>query len=140
MRRIVTFNNVSADGYFAAADGGLDWVIDDPELSRSVMETSRVDTALFGRVTYQQFESFWPHAAEDPATPPELRVFADALNKMAKVVFSTTLKRVTWKNSRLLHEIVPAEIERMKQEPGDDIIIFGSASIVQKLTEHGLNR
>src|SRR5712691_3748533 len=104
MRRIVTFNNVSADGYFAGIDGGLDWVVPDPDLSKSVMEAGRVDTGLFGRVTYQQFESFWPHAAEDPATPPELRVFADALNKMAKVVFSRTLKRVTWKNSKLLRE------------------------------------
>ncbi len=102
------------------------------------METSNVDTVLFGRVTYQQFESFWPHAAEDPATPPELRVFADALNKMVKVVFSTTLKRVTWKNSKLLHEIVPGEIERMKQGPGGDMIIFGSASVAQKLTDHSL--
>ncbi len=78
MRRIVTFNNVSADGYFAGIDGGLDWVVDDPESSKSVMETSNVDTVLFGRVTYQQFESFWPNAAEDPATLPRLRVFADA--------------------------------------------------------------
>ncbi|MGH9194912.1 MAG: dihydrofolate reductase family protein [Acidimicrobiia bacterium] len=139
MRRIVTFNNVSADGYFAAKDGNLDWVVQDPELDQFVMKEGRaVDTVLFGRVTYEQFESFWPGVAKDPNAPPELLLFAKPLEAMTKVVFSKTRDTVTWKNSRLVRDIVPRDIERMKREEGGDIIVFGSGSVVTALSEYGL--
>jgi dihydrofolate reductase len=57
---------------------------------------------------------------------------------MTKLVFSRTLKDVTWRNSRLLRELDPREIETMKQQPGKDMIVFGSGSIVSQLTQHGL--
>ena len=76
MRRILAFNHVSADGYFAAPDGGLGWVVQDPELDRSIMADADRQAAmgsgpdpgtiLFGRRTYEQFESFWPHEFWDP--------------------------------------------------------------------------
>ena len=59
-------------------------------------------------------------------------------NETPKLVFSRTLKEVTWKNSRLLHEFDPREIEAMKRQPGKDMIVFGSGSIVSQLTQHGL--
>jgi len=67
-RRIVMFNRVAADGYFAAPDGKLDWVVPDPELDRSAaeaIERADIDTILFGRRTYEQFAAFWPHALDD---------------------------------------------------------------------------
>src|SRR5262249_60563516 len=80
MRRIVAFNNVSADGFYCGADGGLGWVIQDPGLDRSIMAGadrsaalgSGTDpgTILFGRRTYEQFESFWPHALDDSRAAP----------------------------------------------------------------------
>lgn len=83
------FNHVSADGYFSAPDGKLDWVIQDPEIGTSAAAASESDSAgtiLFGRRTYEQFESFWPHALADtpvsgsPHRPghgsPELRAMA----------------------------------------------------------------
>jgi dihydrofolate reductase len=57
---------------------------------------------------------------------------------MTKLVFSRTLKDVTWRNSRVLHELDPHEIEAMKRQPGNDMIVFGSGSIVSQLTQHGL--
>jgi dihydrofolate reductase len=69
---------------------------------------------------------------------PEHGVVAITLNKMTKLVFSRTLKDVTWKNSRLLRELDPREIETLQGQPGKDIIIFGSGSIVSQLTQHGL--
>jgi len=57
------------------------------------------------------------------------------LNEMTKLVFSRTLKDVTWRNSRLLHELDPREIETMKKQPGKDMIVFGSGSIVLNLLE-----
>lgn len=148
MRRIVMFNRVSAEGYFAAEDGGLGWVVPEPELDRAAADNlGGTGTLLFGRRTYEMFESFWPHAADasgtaaDPHAPgrsPEMRAMAEWINAATKLVFSRTRKEVTWRNSRLLSELDPGEIEALKSGPGGDIMIFGSGSIVSQLTAHGL--
>lgn len=148
MRKIVVFNRVSADGYFAGPDGGLDWVIPDEEVDRSgAAGIPRTDTVLFGRKTYDLMESFWPRALKedvvpDPHSPSrgsgQQNAFAVALNEMTKLVFSRTRKEVTWNNSRLVPEFDPREIETLKRQPGKDIIVFGSGSIVSQLTQHGL--
>ena len=150
MRRIVMFNWLTADGYFAAVDGNLSWVVPDEEQARAAAESiGGVDTVLFGRRTYELFEKFWPHALDDDvSTTPdphhpgrrsrEHRVIAVALNEMTKLVFSRTLKDVTWRNSRLVRALDPRDIEIMKNQPGKDMIVFGSGSIVSQLTQHGL--
>ena len=150
MRRIVAFNRVSADGYFATADGNLGWVVPDQEIDKLGGEAvpGSDNMILFGRRTYDMFESFWPHVvgdsptAPDPHAPgrqsPELRAMGVWINEATKVVFSRTRKGVTWKNSRLLHEFDPRAVEALKREPGRDIMIFGSGSIASQLTEHGL--
>lgn len=150
MRRIVTFNWQTADGYFAAPDGSLDWVVPDEEQATAAVEgIPGRDTVLFGRRTYERFERFWRHAVDDasPTAPDphrpgqqsrEHRAIAIWLNEVTKVVFSRTLKDVTWRNSRLVHELDPREIETMKRQPGKDMIAFGSGSIVSPLTRHGL--
>lgn len=63
---------------------------------------------------------------------------ARSLNEMTKLVFSKTLKDVSWRNSRMVRDLSPAEIQMMKQQPGKDMIIFGSGSIVSQLTQHSL--
>jgi dihydrofolate reductase len=150
MRRIVTFNWVTADGYFAGSDGDLDWVVPDDEQARmAAKEISDFDTVLFGRRTYEIFEAFWGHVVVDDAGTvpdphhPERRSaehgkVAIALNNMTKLVFSKTLDRLTWKNSRLVHEFDPIEIKAMKEQPGKNFIVFGSGSVASQLTQHGL--
>jgi dihydrofolate reductase len=149
-RRIVVFNWLTADGYFAAPDGNLDWIVPDEEQARaSAQEILNYDTVLFGRRTYEVFEGFWGHlvvdasgAVPDPHHPGrrslEHGAIAVALNGMTKVVFSRTLKTVRWRNSRLLSEFDAQAIESMKGQPGKDMIVFGSGSIVSRLTQHGL--
>lgn len=148
-RQILMFNRVTADGYFAAPDGSLQWTVPDAEMDQEATGgMPGTDTVLFGRRTYELFEQFWPRAAEEPETAqdphdpkrrsPEIRAMAIFFNQVTKLVFSRTLKEVTWKNTRLLHEFDPREIEAMKKQPGKDMIIFGSGSIVSQLTEHGL--
>ncbi len=109
-RRIVTFTWVTADGYFAAADGNLDWVVPDEEQARAAAEgISGFDTVMFGRRTYELFEGFWRNAVvdesgaiPDPHDPGrrsrEHGAIAIALNRMTKVVFSRSMKAATWKN------------------------------------------
>jgi len=148
-RRIVTFNWVTADGYFAGSDGNLRWVVpDDEQAKAAVDDIPRFDTLLFGRVTYELFDGFWRHAVEDSTTAAdphrpgqrsrEHRAIAIWLNEANKVVFSRTLKNATWRNSRLLHELNPDEIATMKQQSGKDMMVFGSGSIASQLTQHGL--
>ena len=103
---------------------------------------------LFGRRTYQMFESFWPHVLNDSPEAPDphmpgrqsaaMRGMAVWIHEATKIVFSKSLKEVTWHNSRLFRDIEPANIDAMKKVPGGDIMIFGSGQIVSKLTALGL--
>ena len=148
-RRIVMFNWVTADGYFAGRDGNLAWVVpDEAQAQAAVAGISDFDTVLFGRRTYELFEGFWRHAVDDSSTVPdphhpgrrsrEHRVIALWLNAIMKVVFSSTLQDASWKPARVLHTFDPREIATMKRQPGKDMIVFGSGSLVSQLTQHRL--
>jgi dihydrofolate reductase len=148
------WNQVTADGYFAGPDGNLDWVVPDEELDQEVAEGIQrsetgpeAGTVLFGRRTYQQFESFWPYVLDSPkATDPHgggvisppMQAMAVMLNEATKLVFSRTLKEVTWTNSELRGELDAHDIKALKEQPGKDIMVFGSGSLVSQLTENGL--
>ena len=149
MRRIVVFNRVSADGYFATEDGTLDWTVPDEAIDEAgAARMQDFDTMLFGRHTYEAFESFWPHAetgagtASDPHTEGRrtktLSAMATWINQTPKWLFSTSKKRVTWQNSRLFPRLDPDELRALKHATGKDMIIFGSGSLVSQLTQHGL--
>ncbi len=147
-RRIVMFNQVSADGFFSAPDGGLDWVVSDPEIqARAVQGMPYTDTLLFGRRTYQQFASFWPLALKDlnangphgsNKRDPAFSAMANWLNDTKKLVFSKSLQEASWNNSELLNELEPKHIQALKKAPGKDLLLFGSATLVSQLSEHGL--
>lgn len=132
------FNRISIDGFFAGPNEEIDWFIHDPEVDEATHEIMHPDTTLLGRVTYQMFESYWPQVAKDPNAPEEARMIADELNQMTKVVFSKTLKEVTWENSKLVNGDVAEEARKLKQGDGADIVIFGSGTIVQQLAGQGL--
>ena len=148
-RKIVVFDRISADGYFSAADGALDWVVPDADLDKGAAgKLGHSDTMLFGRRTYDMFEKFWPHVLQDRATAPdphnpgrhtpEMRALAVWINSANKIVFSTTRTEVSWTNSELRSDIVPREIEALKAQPGKTIMVFGSGTVVSRLSELGL--
>ena len=149
MRRIVMFNNVSADGFFSTADGKLDWFVQEDGVYKASQESNpNIDTLLFGRKTYDMFEAYWPHAldesgtAKDPHHPEHrsaaIHDMAVFINDVKKIVFSRSRQSVTWKNSELIPELEPAKIKALKSGPGKDMMIFGSGSLVSQLTQHGL--
>jgi dihydrofolate reductase len=141
MRKLIVSERVTLDGYIAGLNGEMDWMEEffDEALANYESELQKsVDTTLFGRATYQGFESYWPKVALDPASPKGLAEYAQQLNATRKIVFSKTLSHVEWNNSVLLHEIDAESITKLKQEPESDMVIYGSASIVQALTNLGL--
>ena len=147
MRRIVMINWLSVDGFFAGPNGEIDWMVRDLEVDKALHEprpdqalpeSAGSDTMLLGNVTYTMFENSWPQIAEDPNAPEELHKLADEVIQMTKIVFSRTRKEVTWENSKLFNGNLIEEVKKLKQGKGAPIIVFGSGSIVQQLTDAGL--
>src|SRR5690348_16234723 len=139
MGKIITSTWVSLDGFIAGPNGEMDWVIVDEEMGKYEDDTvSESDTLLLGRVTYQSFAGSWPYVPDNPQASEGEKAYARKVNALRKIVFSTTLPAAEWHNSLLLREVQPAEITKLKQESAGNMLIYGSASIVQNLTNAGL--
>ena len=149
MGRIVLFARVTPDGYLGAPGGDLSWMKPDDELDKAVMgKNPAFDTFVFGRSTYEMMASYWPNAIDESQTAAdphdtrrrtaETRAMGVALNENRKLVFSTSLKEASWKNTQLLRKFDPRQIETLKREARADMLVLGSGSIVSQLTEHGL--
>lgn len=136
MRRLIAFEQVSLDGYFADADGDMSWAHkQDPEWNEFVgRNASGESPLLLGRVTYELMAGFWP----TPAAMETMPVVAEGMNRVPKLVFSRTLERPSWANSTLIRGDMVAEVKRLKREPGPDMAILGSGSVVSQLAAAGL--
>ncbi len=135
MRKISVFMMVSLDGYYARPNGDLDWHVVDSEFNQFAQaQLSEMDTLVFGRITYELMERYWQTKEaidRDPAV-------AGFMHALPKIVFSKTLPSVSWHNARLFHTVNAAEIRTWKQQPGRDMLILGSGTIVQQLTNFQL--
>lgn len=135
MRKVIVSNLMSLDGFMAGPGGDIDWFVVDEEFDGYARELfASVDTLLFGRVTWQLMAGYWPTpaaAAEDP-------FITGKMNTLPKVVFSTTLEKAEWENTRLVKGNLAEEVSRLKRLPGMDMMIFGSGSLVSALTQAGL--
>jgi len=148
-RRVVVAEFVTLDGYMIGPDEDISWVIDgfDPEMQEDVAVDlgTTFDLFVFGRVTYDIFAPYWPHAvpydegdALNPSEGKEDPRIIRALNDSPKLVFSTTLGEPEWANTRVVAGGLEDEIRRLKKEPGKAIGIQGSASIVHALARADL--
>ncbi len=138
MPKLVVFNSVSLDGYFTDMNGDMSWAhnaIKDAEWDSFIANNAKGGgTLLFGRKTYDLMVSYWPTPMamkNDPAV-------AKGMNNLPKVVFSRTMDKATWNNTKLVKSDLLAEIRKMKKEPGQDVVILGSGSIVSQLAPEGL--
>jgi dihydrofolate reductase len=138
MRKLHVFDSISIDGFFTDAKGDMRWAHNpkpDPEWDAFGASNARGGgVLLFGRVTYEMMASFWPTAQAKASMP----VVAERMNQLPKVVFSRTLGRADWTNTTVLPGDLATEVKKMKREPGDDLTILGSGSIVSQLTQLGL--
>jgi dihydrofolate reductase len=132
-RHLIVWNLITLDGFF---EGPRSWDLDfheyawGEELERfSLEQLDGADLLLFGRVTYEGMARYWSSAKGE---------IAERMNRIRKMVFSSTLDRADWSNTTLVRECVAGEVARLKEQSGKDILVFGSAALSATLMEHGL--
>ena len=134
MRQLIMWNLITLDGFF---EGRKKWELDwheyvwGEELERlSIEQTKSADMILFGRVTYEGMAAYWPSAKGE---------VADIMNSIPKVVFSNTLERADWNNTRLVKGRAEDEVAKLKKQgSGGDMFVFGSADLSSSLIRAGL--
>ena len=123
---------MSLDGFVAGPNGEMDWIVYDREMEKYAHELhNTTDAAIYGRVTYQMMESYWPSVLADPSSEGGALEHARWFERVTKVVFSKTLQSAKLNNTLLIHDHVAAEMEKIKQEPGKDLWMIGSPTLAQ---------
>ena len=137
MRKLVSFMQVSLDGFFADTSGDLSWAKakQDAEFQAFVEQNARGGgVLLFGRMTYEMMASYWP----SPVALKNDPVVAESMNSLPKIVFSRTLSKANWSNTTLIKGDLATEIPKLKKGDGEGMAILGSGSLVSQLAELGL--
>jgi dihydrofolate reductase len=132
MRQLILQTGVSIDGYVAALDGSHPWGYANPDegTKRWILDSVwGAGAHLMGRVTYEEMAATWPTSKSEYARP---------MNEIPKVVFSKTLQEADWPETRIARGDLGEEIERLKREPGNDLIAYGGATLDQSLSRLGL--
>lgn len=130
MRKVVVSEFISLDGVMEDPTWSMPYWNDDiAKFKKDELFSS--DALLLGRITYEGFAAAWPGQTDEQG-------YADRMNSMAKYVVTKTLDKGNWNNSRLIIATVPEQVTRLKELPGQDILIFGSAGLVNSLVPTGL--
>jgi len=139
MRKLKLQMQTTIDGHVAGPEGQLDWMTFDMDpdlLGRINQLTDTSDTILLGRKMTEGFVKYWEHVVTQKDSPEQ--PFAVKMVDMPKVVFSKTLKHVDGKNVRVENGELGAAVKDLKSRPGKDIVVYGGATFVSSLIEHGL--
>jgi dihydrofolate reductase len=130
MRRLFTFNLITLDGFFEGPNHDISWHNVDDEFNEFAIEqTNSIGTLVFGRVTYVGMASYWPTSSAIENDP----IIANLMNTLPKIVFSHTLQKAEWNNTRLIKDNIAEEVLKLKQQPGKDLALFGSANLMASL-------
>lgn len=132
MRKVIASEFISLDGVIEAPQNWHFPYVTDDMMAEVTTQLMGADAFLYGRTTYEEFASYWPTATDDETG------IADKLNSTPKYVVSTTLQKAGWKNSTLIKGQVADEIRKLKQQPGGNIGMTGSATLIQALLGAGL--
>jgi dihydrofolate reductase len=139
MRKLALFMHLSLDGFAATPNHGLDFLTYNEELQQYADEVVKtVGVPVYGRTTYQLMESYWPTILKKPDANKHELEHAQWVENVPKIVFSKTLTEVTWNNTRLIKDNVAEQLKKLKQEPGKDLVIFGSPGLATNLMNLGL--
>jgi len=136
MKKLVAFMHVSLDGFVAGKQGEMDWIHVDDEIFAYVdVLTKEADTALYGRVTYNMMEGYWPIADQQPNATAHDKRHAAWYRSIPKIVVSNTLSSNSEKKLTVIGKDLAKEINQLKQGPGSNILIFGRPSTTHALME-----
>lgn len=131
--------HISLDGFVAGPNGEMDWIKADEELFDYVgKRISEGDTALYGRVTYQMMENYWPTAAQKPNATKHDIEHSKWYDKVHKIVLSKTLKPGGLTNTEIICDNLAERINEIKQREGKEILLFGSPSATHALIQQNL--
>ena len=130
MRKLIAAINMTLDGFCDHTA-----MIADEEIHQHYNELlSNADTLIYGRITFQLMESYWPSVVKNPTGNKPMDEFAVLIDNISKIVFSRTLKNVDWKNTKLKREVIKEEVLDLKQQAGKNILA-GSPSLIVALTQ-----
>ena len=130
MRKLIAAINMTLDGFCDHTA-----MTSDEEIHQHYNELlSNAGTLIYGRITYQLMESYWPSLVKNPTGNKPRDKFAVLIDNISKIVFSRTLKNVDWKNTKLKKEVIREEVLELKQQAGKSILV-GSPSLIVALTQ-----
>lgn len=139
MRKLVLFMHVSLDGFVTDSKGGMSWVsLEDEMFDIAGEQTDNADTALYGRVTFQMMDDYWPTAGVQPNASKHDIQHSSWYNQVEKVALSKTLKESELKNVKVISGNITEEITKLKQKEGKNIIMFGSPRAAHSLMAENL--
>src|SRR5678810_105261 len=134
MRNLIFFMHTSLDGFVAGLKGEMNWIKVDEEMFDFVATmTDTADTALYGRVTYEMMESYWPKAGQQPNATKHDKEHSAWYNKVSKVVLSKTIQETGLHNTQVISDRHTDNINKLKQKKKKNILIFGSPGASQSL-------
>jgi dihydrofolate reductase len=144
MRKLISFMHISLDGFVAGLNGEMDWIKVDEEIFDYVgKRISEGDTALYGRVTYQMMQDYWPTAGDKPAATRHDIEHSKWYSKVYKVVLSKTMNSDSFRdagltNTKIISDNLSDRINEIKQQAGKDILLFGSPTATHSLMQLNL--
>jgi len=139
LRKIISFKHISLDGFVAGPNGELDWVKVDEEIFDHVgQRISQTDTALYGRVTYEMMEGYWPNAGDEPGASKHDIEHSKWYNKAHKLVLSKSMKGADLANTSIISDNLSNKINEIKQGSGSEILLFGSPTATHSLIQQNL--
>jgi dihydrofolate reductase len=139
MRKLVLFMHVSLDGYASDSNGGLGWIPYNEELQAYADEVvAEVGSPVYGRATYQLMEGYWPTVLDDPNASQHSRDHARWVQDVQKIVISRTMDKAEWNNTVLIKDNIAERIQALKEQPGKNLVIFGSPGAAKTLLQLGL--
>lgn len=144
MRKIISFMHMSLDGFVAGPNGEMDWIKVDEEIFDHVgKRISESDTALYGRVTYEMMQSYWPAAGEEPNASKHDKEHSAWYNKAHKVVLSKTMNPADYPdtdltNTTIISDDLSDRINEIKQQDNKEILLFGSPTATHSLMQLNL--
>ena len=139
MRKLIFFMHTSLDGFVAGPNGEMNWIHVDEEIFDFVgTMTDKADTALYGRVTYEMMQGYWPTAGDEPDASKHDKEHSAWYNKVSKVVLSKTLSPKGLFNTTVIGDQLAEKINKIKKQDGKNILIFGSPRASHALLKEGL--